>query len=524
LRGADRCACVQIFESLDAILLTALVLLVLARKLNMPYPTLLAVAGLGFAALPFAPRITVEPHLALALFIAPALLHAAYHTSPRALRRHWFPLLSLAVFAVLITTATVALVGVTLGGLPLAAAFALGAIVAPPDAAASEAVLGEVGIPRRGLLLLQGESLLNDATALLLFGLAVAFATHADTPVTPLALAAAVPGGIVFGAIAAWAYLRIVPLFAGTLGAGLADFAVTFAIWLVAERLHISPVLGIVTFGMIVSQRRPIDQPARDRLQGAAVWSAAVLVLNVIAFALMGLQSRDVLVGLPAEQRWPAIGFAAVVLATVLVTRVAWVFLVRFIEGAIAKRYAPSWLPKPPPWNASMILSWSGMRGLLTLATAFALPQSVPGRDLIVLAAFGVVIGTLVLQGLTLGPLIRRLDLGADTGLADEIAPARKRLIDAGLAVLPARAGEAADALRFRYGAAGKVTAEAEDPQATSEFDVLHLEMIACQRVTLHAMRDKGEIAEDVYRRLQEELDWAEVDARAFGDNILTAT
>jgi len=236
------------------------------------------------------------------------------------------------------------------------------------------------------------------------------------------------------------------------------------------------------------------------------------------------LQSRDVLVGLPTEQRWPAIGFAAVVLATVLVTRVAWVFLVRFIEGAIARRYAPSWLPKPPPWNASMILSWSGMRGLLTLATAFALPQSVPGRDLIVLAAFGVVIGTLVLQGLTLGPLIRRLDLGADTGLADEIAPARKRLIDAGLAVLPARAGEAADALRFRYGAAGKVTAEAEDPQATSEFDVLHLEMIACQRVTLHAMRDKGEVAEDVYRRLQEELDWAEVDARAFGDNILTAT
>jgi CPA1 family monovalent cation:H+ antiporter len=515
---------VHLFESLDAILLTALVLLVLARKLNVPYPTLLAGAGLAFAVLPFSPEISVDPQLALALFIAPALLHAAYHTSPRALRRYWFPLLALAVFAVIVTTATVALVGVTLGGLPLAAALALGAIVAPPDAAASEAVLGEVGIPRRGLLLLQGESLLNDATALLLFGLASAFASHSDTPVTPWALAAAVPGGIVFGAVAALAYLRIVRLFAGTLGSSLADFAVTFGIWLLAERLHISSVLSVVVFGMILSQRRPIDQPARDRLQSEAVWSAAVLVLNIVAFMLMGLQSRDVLTRLPAAERWPAIGFAAAVLATVLVTRLVWVFFVRFVEGQIAGRYAPAWLPKPPPWNASVVLSWSGMRGLLTLATAFALPQNVPGRDLIVLAAFGVVIGTLVIQGLTLGPLIRRLDFGEDGGIADKIAPARKRLIDAGLAMLPAQGGEAADALRFRYGAAGKVTAEADDPQATSEFDELHLEMIAYQRVLLHRMRNAGEIAEDVYRRLQEELDWSEVDARSFGDNVLKAT
>jgi NhaP-type Na+/H+ or K+/H+ antiporter len=519
-----RCPPVHLFESLDAILLLSLVLLVLARKLNVPYPTLLAAAGIGFAALPFAPKISVDPQLALALFIAPALLHAAYHTSPRALRRYWFPLLSLAVFAVLVTTATVALVGVTLGGLPLAAAVALGAIVAPPDAAASEAVLGEVGIPRRGLLLLQGESLLNDAIALLLFGLASAFATHSDTSATPWALAAAVPGGIILGMIAARAYLRIVPLFAGTLGSSLADFAVTFGLWLLAERLHVSPVLTVVAFGMIVSQRRPIGQPARDRLQSEAVWSAAVLVLNIVAFMLMGLQSRDVLTRLPSAERWPAIGFAAAVLATVLGTRIVWVFFVRFVEGAIATRYAPSWLPKPPPWNASVILSWSGMRGLLTLATAFALPQSMPGRDLIVLSAFGVVIGTLVIQGLTLGPLIRRLDFGDDTGLADKIAPARQRLIDVGLSVLPAEGGRAADALRFRYGAAGKVVAEADDPQATSEFDELHLEMIARQRTVLHEMRDGGEIAEDVYRRLQAELDWSEVDARSFSDNVLKAT
>jgi NhaP-type Na+/H+ or K+/H+ antiporter len=521
---ADRCVPVHLFESLDAILIAALLLLVLARKLNIPYPTLLAAAGIAFAALPFAPEITVDPHLALALFIAPALLHAAYHTSPRALRRYWFPLLALAVFAVLITTATVAFVGVTLGGLPLAAAFALGAIVAPPDAAASEAVLGEVGIPRRGMLLLQGESLLNDATALLLFGLASAFATHSDTPVTPWVLAAAVPGGIVFGALAAWAYLRVVPLFAGTLGSTLADFAVTFGIWLLGERLHVSSVLAVVTFGMIISQRRPIGQPARDRLQSAAVWSAAVLVLNIVAFMLMGLQARDVLTRLPASERWSAIGFAAVVLATVLVTRIVWVFFVRLVEGLIAGRYAPAWLPAPPPWKASLVLSWSGMRGLLTLATAFALPRTVPGRDLIVLAAFGVVIGTLVIQGFTLGPLIRQMRFGEDAGLFEKIATARKRLIDVGLSVLPAHADKVVEALRIRYGEANKIANDSDDPQATSEFDDLHLEMIARQREILHAMRDGAEIAEDVYRRLQEELDWAEVDARSFNDNLLKAT
>ena len=185
----------HLFESLDAILLAALALLVLARKLAIPYPTLLAAAGLAFAALPFAPHIQLDPELALALFIAPALLHAAYHTSPRALRRFWFALVALAVFAVLITTAAVTLLGWWWVGLPLAAAFALGAIVAPPDAAAAEAVTSEVELPRRGQLLLQGESLLNDATALLLYGVAVSLAMGRDVEGSPWQLALAAPGG-----------------------------------------------------------------------------------------------------------------------------------------------------------------------------------------------------------------------------------------------------------------------------------------------------------------------------------------
>ncbi|WP_272695563.1 cation:proton antiporter [Sphingomonas molluscorum] len=511
----------HLFEGLDAILLAALLLLVVARKLNVPYPTLLAAAGIGFALLPFAPDIDLDPALAMALFIAPALLHAAYHTSLRGLRRFWFPLLSLAVFAVLVTTAAVTFVGVAVAGLPLAAAFALGAIVAPPDAAAAEAVLSEVGIPRRGLLLLQGESLLNDATALLLFGLAVALATNTDTAATPLVLAAAAPGGILFGLAAAWLYLRIVPLFSGTLGSSLADFAVTFAIWLLAERLHLSSVLAVVAFGLLVAQRRPLGQPARDRIQSRAVWSAGVLVLNVVAFMIMGLQSRDVLLRLDSAERLPAIVFSLIVLATVLGARLAWVLLVRAFEGLISRHHTPAWLPKPPPWRAALILGWSGMRGLVTLATAFALPAAMPGRDLIVLAAFTVVIGTLVIQGLTLGPLIRWLDIGEDAGLTTKLGTARRRIIDAGVAVLAGDESNAARALRVRYGAAGAVAAHAEDPQAPSDFDTLHLKVVEHQRTALNEMRQNGDVAEDIYRRLLEELDWSEVEARSFSDNVL---
>jgi CPA1 family monovalent cation:H+ antiporter len=512
----------HLFESLDAILLAALALLVLARKLAIPYPTLLAAAGLAFAALPFAPHIQLDPELALALFIAPALLHAAYHTSPRALRRFWFALVALAVFAVLITTAAVTLLGWWWAGLPLAAAFALGAIVAPPDAAAAEAVTSEVELPRRGQLLLQGESLLNDATALLLYGVAVSLAMRRDVEGSPWQLALAAPGGIAFGAIAAWGYLRIIRLFAGTLGASLADFAVTFAIWLLADRLHLSPVLAVVAFGMIVSQRRPLTQPARDRIQASAVWSAAVLVLNVVAFLLMGLQARDVLQRLDAAERWPAIGFALAVLATVIVTRFAWIFVIRLLEGAIHRRWQPDWLPSPPPWRAAVVLSWSGMRGVLTLAAAFALPAAFPARDQIVLAAFTVVIGTLVIQGLTLGPLIRWLGI-ADGGLAKKVAEARRTLVRSGLEALGEDRSEAANALRFRYGAEHRVIEEEidGDPQTSSEFDRLHLAILDRQRTRLHTMRGSGEVAEDVYRRLLEELDWSEVEARSWQDNVL---
>ncbi len=215
-----------LFETLITQLLVAAVLLQLARRLRMPYPTLLALTGACVAFLPWSPDLRLDPHLALVLFVAPAILDAGYDTSPHELKRDWFPLIALALFAVLLTTAAVALAGWAFAGLPVAAAVALGAIVAPPDAAAARATLAGRGLPRRTMALLQGESLLNDAVALLIFSTAVAIAS-AET-LDPLSFTAmrlvAVPGGLLLGLVAGQAFVRLWTIWAGTLSSTILEF------------------------------------------------------------------------------------------------------------------------------------------------------------------------------------------------------------------------------------------------------------------------------------------------------------
>ena len=191
-----------LFESVLTLLLLAVLLLQFSRRLRIPYPTTLALAGLAVAALPWAPAISIEPHLVLALFIAPAILDAAFEFPPRAIRRYWMPLLALAVVAVLLTTAAVAWVGVVVAGLPIAAAVALGAIVAPPDAAAAAAMLNKPSLPRSTVTVLKGESLLNDAVALFIFGLALRINATGDEAFHLLPqIAFAIPGGVLLGIV-----------------------------------------------------------------------------------------------------------------------------------------------------------------------------------------------------------------------------------------------------------------------------------------------------------------------------------
>jgi CPA1 family monovalent cation:H+ antiporter len=495
-----------LFESTLALLLVAILLLQAARHLSVPYPTMLALAGVVVAAVPFAPDVRIEPHLALALFIAPALLDAAYDTSPRELRLHWVKLVAMALFAVLLTTATVAFAGVTMGGLPIMAAIALGAIVAPPDAAAASAVLSQLNLPRRALTILRGESLLNDASALLIFTAAVSLAS-APASLSSLApsLLVAAPGGIALGVAAAWLYMKGAPRLAGTLTASLAEFASTFAVWVIAEHLRVSAILAIVTYAMTIARRMPERQTARDRVHSYAVWEAVVFLLNVLAFLLMGLQARNILARLEGPELWRALGFAGAVLVIVIVTRVIWVL---GLSGMVAL-----FRRGERDWREAVIVSWCGMRGLVTLATAFALPGDFPQRDLIVVSAFAVVLGTLVLQGLTISPLIRLLNAPPDYSLEAEVSAGRTAMLEAAVATLEGKSGEAAEAVRREYETNAAKAKSKRNPQADTEHDRLRMKAIAAQRQAIFALRRNGTINDDAYHRLEAELDWAELNA-----------
>lgn len=500
-----------LFESLLTLAAVAIVLLQVSRRLTIPYPTMLAISGVAVAALPWSPSIGIDPQLALALFIAPALLDAAYDLPPRELRRHWPALFALAGIAVLLTTAAVAWAGVALAGMPLAAAIALGAIVAPPDAAAAAAMLARFKLPRRMVTVLKGESLLNDAVALLIFSAAVGAASAQATvwdQVPELALA--VPGGLLIGVLIGMSYVRLSPALAGTLGGTLFEFVTTFAAWIIAERLHFSAILSIVAFAVTIARYLPERQSARDRVHSYAVWETFVFILNVLAFLLMGLQARAIVARLDQAQLWEALGFAGIVLGIVAAVRIAWAFSYNRFTHALAVVRGTR---RPPGLAQAAVVSWCGMRGLVTLAIALALPDAFPARDLIVLSAFVVVLGTLVVQGLTLGPLIRMLRIGPDESFDRELSAARMALLNAAVASLGDRSDGAAPRLRADIVAERAATAEGGDPQAGSEATQLRLQTILVQRKLLAGLRRAGQIDDDIFHALEQELDWAELAA-----------
>lgn len=500
-----------LFETLIGLLMVAALLLQFSRWLRLPYPTLLALAGACVAFLPWSPELRLDPHLALVLFVAPAILDAGYDTSPHELRRDWFPLIALALFAVLLTTAAVAVAGWAIAGLPVAAAIALGAIVAPPDAAAAGATLGKLGLPRRTMSLLQGESLLNDAVALLIFTTAVAIAS-AET-LDPLAFAAmrllAVPGGLLLGFGAGMLFVRMWAIWAGTLSSTILEFISTFALWLLAERLHVSPVLAIVAYAMVLSRHAPLRQPARDRVHSYSVWAASVFMLNVLAFLLMGMQARQIIQSLARRELWDALTFAGIVFVIVVVVRILWVMSYRQVLAPLVRLAGETGRGSRA---RRVLIAWCGMRGILTLATALSLPYRFPGRDVIVLSAFAVVLGTLVIQGATVKLLLRWLHIPLDRSMDDDMRTARVELARSGLETLGDRGGEPAEAMRARLKAViatgGRAAIERE-----VEGGRLQLEIIAAARKALDAMHRGGEIAEDAFLALQEEMDWAELAA-----------
>jgi monovalent cation/hydrogen antiporter len=497
------------FESLLILLLAAIVLLQVSRRLSLPYPSMLALAGTAMALIPGVPHLPIDPETALALFIAPALMDAAFDFPIGTARRFWLPLLVFAVGGVVVTTLLVAWAGHAVAGLPWAAALVLGAIVAPPDAAAATTVLSATSVPRSTDAILRGESLFNDAAALLLFGAALSVQSAGGlTTGTAVHLAVALPGGVLLGIGIAMVTTRLSRFVAGTLGGVLLQFVTTFLTWIAATRLGLSAVLTIVASAMTIARSSGGRNSARMRVHSYAVWGAVVFVLNVMAFLLMGMQARTIVARLSGDGLDRALLFAGLVVAIVIVARL--IVAIGFNRGYawILRRRGEA---ERANWRQALLASWCGMRGLVTLATAFALPAAFPERDVVVLAAFGVVIATLVVQGLTLGPAIRllKLDLGRDG--PDEFAAVQGELAHAALTALDSVDEEEAAPLRAIYGFTHEAVSASDKGMRLVRFREHAMAAIGAQRDLLEQARAENRVNVDEYNWLLEDLDWWEI-------------
>jgi CPA1 family monovalent cation:H+ antiporter len=426
------------------------------------------------------------------------------------------PLTGLALVAVALTTAAVALVARTLiPAMPWPAAIALGAVVAPPDAAAATAVLRHLQPPHRILTILEGESLLNDASALLIYRLAVAaaaggFSVGAVAPAFLLAVAGSVVAGVVLG----WLFVRVMALVAHVPTAIILQFVSTFGVWLLAEHAGLSPVLTMVIYAITVARTAPERTPARLRIPTYAVWETAVFALNVLAFIFIGLQIRPILDSLEPADRGRYFAVAGAVLLTVIVVRVAWHMPFNAVIRWRHRRFGFN-PPRPmlrPTLGSGLVISWAGMRGIVSLAAALALPAAFPYRDLIVLTAFAVVVGTLTIQGLTLAPLLRWLDLHDDDPVGREVGQARARALQAGLASAAHHRSPVAEVVRRELTAhlAPEPAAGAGTTARAARSDI-HRDALQAARGAVLEMRTSGEIGDDAFHRVEEELDWLEM-------------
>jgi monovalent cation/hydrogen antiporter len=510
------------FEWIIGLLLAAVVLSALARRIKVPYPTLLAVGGVLLAFVPAVPTWTLDPDLTLAVFVAPVLLDAAYDTSLRDLRNNWLPVSMLVIVAVTVTTAAVALVAHWLvPDMPWSAAIALGAIVAPPDAAAAVAILRQVNLPYRIQKILEGESLLNDASALLIYRIAVRIALLHEVawsrivPTIVLALA----GSLIAGYLAARIWLRITARVSDAPTAIILQFSGTFLVWIAAERLGLSSILAVVAYAVTIARTAPARTPARLRIPSYAVWETVVFILNVLAFVLIGMQLGPIWDRLDDVVRLQYAEIAACVLVTVILARILWVMSYGVVMRSLA---AGGWLGaqtarEVPTLKGGIAVSWCGMRGIVTLASAYALPNGFPYRDLILLVACSVVLGTLVLQGLTLRPLILALQLKDNNPVGSEVARARGVAYRAALQEIDGDGSLEAELLRREYRV---VLIQAEgNPDGgitTTELpaDPLRRRALAAARRAILSLRQSEDIGDDAFHQLEEELDRAELSAQ----------
>jgi CPA1 family monovalent cation:H+ antiporter len=509
---------------LVSLLVAVAVLGAASRAIGIPYPIVLVLGGLVMGFVPGLPEVALDPELVLVIFLPPLLYSAAFFASLRDLRYDVRSISLMAIGLVIATACAVAVVAHELiDGLPWAAAFALGAIVAPTDPLAAMEIGRRLGLPRRLTTIIEGESLINDGTALVIYRVAV---TAAVTGTFSLADAGmrfvlGAAGGIAIGLAVGWVIAEIRKRIDDPPVEVTISLLTGYAAYVPAERLDASGVLAAVTVGIYVGWRAPDISTSEQRLAGYSMWTILTFLLNALLFVLIGLQLPLILDGLRDEPILELLGITAVVAAVVIVSRLVWVNLITFAIRAIDRR--PSQLARRGTWRARIVSGWAGLRGAVSLAAALALPADFPARDQLLFITFGVIFATLVLQGLTLPAVIRWAGVHDDGAEAAEELLARRRAAEAALVridELDAEQWPYEDTLermrglyRYRIRRLSARAGELEDGDDTNyehrsrKYQKVVRTVLDAQHHAIVDLRNSGEISNAVMHRIERELD-----------------
>jgi Na+/H+ antiporter len=508
-------------------------LALLARKLKIAYPILLVFGGLLLGLIPGLPHIEINPEFIFLFFLPPLLFPAAIFTPWRDFRANLRPISLLAIGLVLFTTVVVGYLAHYFIGLPLAAGFVLGAIVSPPDAIAASAIAQRLKLPHHIVAILEGESLVNDATALVAYRFAVAaLATgsfslvHASAQFV-LVAAGGILIGVAVGWLAAWFHNQVddAPVEITV------SFLTPFIAYLLAERLHLSGVLAVVSAGLFLGWRLPEITNSETRLQGGPFWNMIEFLLNGFVFILIGLKLPDALKALAGRPIPQLVGHALLISLAVITVRIIWVFAATYLPRLIFKSLRTC--DPCPEWKNVTIIAWTGMRGVVSLAAALAVPLTVqkdvpfPGRDLILFLTFVVIFATLVVQGLSLPFLIRWLQIDEDKTVEKEERAARLKANQAALQRLkeivsrdPSKA-EASRRLEIEYEDRLRQLQSTDESDLnkrgqvfSSAYEELSLETLIVERQTILDLRNQDIINDEVLRDIQRDLDFEEARLR----------
>jgi len=503
-------------------------LAVLARVLNVPYPITLVLGGAGIGYVPGVPDIQLDPDLVLLIFLPPLLYGAAFFTSLRDLRRDARAIALLSIGMVAVTMLAVAAVAHQVIGMSWAEAFVLGAIVSPTDAVAPAEIMRRIGAPHRMLAVVEGENLTNDWTALILYKVAVAAVVSGTFSLweAGLKFVWSGVGGLLVGLVVGWVVRQVrrriddppieitISLLSG------------YAAYLPAEEIGVSGVIAAVTVGIYMGWHTPELTTPVMRLQGVAIWEVLTFLLNALLFLLVGLQLPTVIDGISDQGTGDLIGWGLLVSAVVILVRLVWQFTVVFLIRALDRR--ESVRRRRSTWQARLAIGWAGMRGSVSLAAALALPLTIDGgapfpqRDLIIFLTYAVLLATLVGQGLTLEPLIRWLRVEDDGSEEREEVAARVSLAEAAITRVEELNGEdwvredtlarvhaLYDYRRRRFGAIGDGDGS-EYEERSGAYIRLMYELFDAQREELIGLRNRGEISDEVRRRVERDLDLEE--------------